>query len=174
MSLKERKSNRWKGFNYASENAYFITICVNDRLCLLGAVSGGEMQLNEYGKIIKQCWNNLPNHYPNCILDEFIIMPNHIHGVIMIDNSVFKPTNITPIGNGLKPYPTRTHGLSEMVRALKTFSSRRVNELSPQRKFHWQKSFHDHVIRDFPSLLKIQQYIIANPLNWEKDTFFNG
>jgi REP element-mobilizing transposase RayT len=215
--LKERKPNRWKGFDYSSENAYFITICVDKQSCLLGKIVNKKMQLNEYGKIVEQCWNDLPNHYLNCVLDAFIVMPNHIHGIIVIDNSVFKsasaiendlkpfPTNTPPndnVGNGLKPFPNKKHGLSEMVRALKTFSSRRINEtisiigngfkpfptdiplyhnvgnglkLFPTEvplPFKWQKSFHDHIIRDFKALENIRNYIITNPANWEKDVFF--
>jgi len=220
--LKERKPNRWKGFNYSSENAYFITICVDKKTCLLGKIVDKEMQLNEYGKFVEQCWNDLPNHYPNCVLDAFIIMPNHIHGIIVLDNSVFKSGYVT--GNGFKPFPTQRHGLSEMVRALKSFSSRRINEkmsinhisqgdndrnslkpfpintppdeivrngfkpfpteIPPDNKrngfkpfptnsrFKWQKSFHDHIIRDFKALEHIRNYINTNPANWEKDKFY--
>jgi putative transposase len=117
------------------------------------------MVLNEYGKIVNDCWFDLPNHYENCLLDTFQIMPNHVHGILVI----------APVGNGLKPFPTKQHGLSEMIRALKTFSARKINAKFGTN-FSWQKSFYDHVIRKDESLGKIQEYIKNNPKQWELDT----
>jgi putative transposase len=119
------------------------------------------INLSQYGEIVNQCWNDLPNHYLNCSLDAFVIMPNHIHGIMVIKNDKI-------VGNGLKPFPT--HGLSEMIRGFKTFSSRKINEgIKGDNKFHWQKSFYDHVIRNEKSLDNLRRYIQNNPLKWDLD-----
>jgi putative transposase len=83
-----RRSIRLRGYDYSSEGAYFVTICTHDRACLFGQVVEGEMVLNEIGKIAEQEWLNTPEKRPNVVLDEFIVMPNHVHGIIIIDNSV--------------------------------------------------------------------------------------
>ena len=91
--------------------------------------NSSKMIENEYGGIVRACWNDLPEHYTHILLDEFIVMPNHVHGIIVIRVPV-----------------DMRHGLTEIVRAFKTFSSRRINETG--RSFKWQRNFHDHIIRD--------------------------
>lgn len=103
-------------------------------------------------------------------------MPNHMHGIVIIDNDIDESDN-SVVGNGLKPFRTepfptkrkKLHGLSEIMRGFKTFSSRRINEKNPVDKFQWQKSFYDHVIRNDESLCKIREYIMINPEKWEFD-----
>lgn len=168
MSIKkERKLNRWQGFDYSFPGYYFVTICTKGRQSWFGEVADNEMKLNEMGKIVEQCWLDLPNHYINCRLDYFVIMPNHFHGIIEIfeNENYFAPTDV---GNGLKPFPT-THGLSEIVRALKTFSSRGINKIQNNFHFSWQKSFHDRVIRDENELSIKREYIFCNPGKWAED-----
>jgi putative transposase len=127
------------------------------------------MILSSYGNIVQECWLDLPNHYPNLHLDSFVVMPNHIHGIFAIK---YVDDNAT-VETGLKPVSTKVkrHGLSEFVRAFKTFSSRRINELrqTPGMRV-WQLRFHDHIIRDRSSMTKIQEYILNNPTKWEVDT----
>ncbi len=126
-----------------------------------GRIENDKMTPNEYGNIVSSCWDDLPNHYANVKLDEFVVMPNHVHGIVVIENYV---------GNGFKPFPTQ-HGLSEIMRGFKTFSSRRINEtINNGVKFHWQKSFYDKIIRDEKSLDDIRKYIRGNPLKWEFDS----
>lgn len=149
-----------QGYDYSQEGCYFVTICTKNRLDWFGKIENEDMALNKYGRILQKCWLDLPNHYHNIVLDEFVIMPNHVHGIIAIT-----------VGNGLKPFPTgKNHGLSEIIRGFKTFSSRRINELPENdHKFVWQKSFYDHIIRDEESLHNIRQYIRNNPLKWSLD-----
>jgi len=161
---KNRKQNRWMGFNYSAQGWYFITICTLNRVECLCRIENGQVVLNDLGKIVNVCWFDLPNHYKNIILDEYIIMPNHIHGIIeIIDDGRFKTAN--NVGNGLKPFPTH-HGLSEIVRGFKTFSSRKINEF---KYFKWQKSFYDHVIRGEKDYNYIKYYIQQNPRRWVED-----
>ena len=176
------ESARLRGWDYSSEGSYFVTICTQDRDNLFGRVVKGNMELNQYGIIVNQCWFDLPNHYENIRLDAFVVMPNHVHGIIIIDNRI----NYVDVETGLKPVstviPTETvvpndtiftnkttkpmkhHGLFEFVRAFKTFSGRRINELrqSPGKTV-WQPRFHDHIIRDIDEYYRIRQYIINNP-----------
>lgn len=111
-----RRSIRLKGYDYASPGAYFVTICVQDRECVLGDVLNGEMTLSDAGHTVQACWDDLPNHYSHVQLDAFIVMPNHVHGVIvLVDDTAV-------VGAGLIPAPTtesppKRHGLPEIVNA---------------------------------------------------------
>jgi REP element-mobilizing transposase RayT len=156
--MLERKQNRLKTFDYSKAGYYFVTICVEDRLCRFGEVVNGEMVLNDLGKIVQKCWFDLPNHYQNSKLDEHTVMPNHFHGILIIE----------PVGEGFKPSPTKTHGLPEIIRGFKTFSSRKINDLK-QSHFSWQRSYYDHIIRDDADLNRIREYIRNNPKQWELD-----
>ena len=179
MSLYKNKyrveTTRLKGRDYAQDGNYFITVCIKNRLCLLGEVIDGAMKLNEYGRIVNDCWFDLPNHYANIKLDAFCIMPNHIHCIIIIDNAM--------VDTGFKPVSTKTitttppttiippkthHGLFEFVRALKTFSARRINDLRNSAGEHvWQSRFHDHIVRNDAALERIRHYIENNPKSWK-------
>jgi len=129
-------------------------------------IEKGKIKLNQYGVIAYQYWKNIPKHFPNINLDEFVIMPNHVHGIVIINN--VRPV---PVGTGLKPVPTTKspHSLSEIIRGFKTFSSRRINETKPPINYHWQRSFYDHIIRNESSCAKIREYITNNPLRWDFD-----
>ena len=167
------ETTRLKGWDYTSDGYYFVTICTHNREHLFGHIQHGQMVLNPYGQIVENGWNDLPNHYPNIRLDAFCVMPNHIHGIIVIDNGTMdeRPGMVE---TGLKPVSTNTsskrHGLFEMVRALKTFSARRINELrGTVGQPVWQSRFHDHIIRNDTALQQIRQYISNNPQTWDND-----
>ncbi len=122
------------------------------------------MRLNSYGKIVLGCWDDLVNHYSHVELDEFSVMPNHVHGIIMVKGD--------DVGAGLKPAPTksRLHALSEIVRGFKTFSSRHINDA---RNMHglpvWQRNYYERVIRDEGELNHTREYILENPVKWSDD-----
>lgn len=173
MTLYKNKyrveTTRLKGWDYASNGYYFVTICTHNREHLFGHIENGEMILNQYGQIVQNGWNDLPNHYPNIRLDAFCVMPNHVHGIIVIDNGMMDGTGI--VETGFKPVSTN-HGLFEMVRALKTFSARRINQLrNTAGNPVWQTRFHDHIIRNDKSLNRIREYIANNPKTWNADLF---
>lgn len=178
---RQRRSIRLRGYDYAQTGAYFITIVTKDRLCLFGDVVGGEMRLNERGPIVQTVWEELPDHYLSVQCDAFVVMPNHIHGIITLANNGatgksdvgagFKPARGVAVGPhsaraGLKPAPT----LSEVVRAFKTFSARRINEMrgSPGIAV-WQRNYYEHVVRSDNELDRIREYIMNNPVQWELD-----
>ena len=162
---KTRKSIRIKGYDYSKPGHYFITICTENRSCLFGNVHNRQMVLNDMGGMIGKVWNELPEHYQHVELDAFIIMPNHVHGII-----VLRPDPII-VGAGFKPAPTKKrHALPEIVRGLKTFSSRRINEIRNTLGVKlWQRNYYEHIIRNENELNKIRKYIQENPLKWETD-----
>ncbi|MEW6028356.1 MAG: transposase [Chloroflexota bacterium] len=172
-----RRSIRLKGYDYSQSGAYFVTIVVWQRECLFGEIVDGEMRLNEFGKIVQRAWFDLPKHYPHVELGAFCIMPNHVHAVIII----VEPT----VGAGLRPAPTRPaptrpaptrpaptgrHPLSEIVRAFKSFSARRINELRKTQGIPvWQRNYYERIIRNDEEHSRIHLYIKANIDNWSMD-----
>jgi putative transposase len=126
--LPQRKSPRLPDNEYTQQGGYFVTICTHERKHLFGHIDKtGSMHCNTYGEIVWDCWRNLPNHYQNIRMDEFVVMPNHVHGIIFMIEAVALDTEKR---EGLKPSPTNKnqHGLTEIVRALKTFSARQINQ----------------------------------------------
>ena len=151
-----------KGYDYSQSGAYFVTIVVWQRECLFGEIVDGGMRLNEYGKIVQRAWFDLPKHYPHVQLGTFCIMPNHVHAVIIF---------IETVGAGLKPAPTvARHPLSEIVRAFKSFSARRINELRKTQGVPvWQRNYYEHIIRNSDEHNRIHLYIGSNIDNWITD-----
>ena len=172
-----RRSIRLPGYDYAQPGAYFVTICTHRRACLFGRVVDGEMRLNDAGRIVQASWDDLPNHYPHVQLDAFVVMPNHVHGIIILTDDV------VAIGAGLRPAPirpapitqptTKRHPLSEIVRAFKSFSSRRINQLrgTPGTRT-WQRNYYEHIVRNEGDLHRIRAYIANNPAKWFNDRHY--
>jgi len=184
VEKQHRRSIRLKGYDYAREGMYFVTIVVRDRVCLFGEVVDGEMRPNQFGRIVQATWNELPHHHPGVECDAFVMMPNHIHGVIgLVDDDGVSANDVgaglkpargvvagpNSVRAGLKPAPTRT-ALPEIIRAFKTFSARHVNELRETLGVPvWQRNYYEHIIRDEESLNRIRHYIADNPTRWEFD-----
>ena len=157
----DRKSPRFKYYNYNSQGYYFITVCVKNMIHVFGEIKNGKMILNKYGIIAEQCLLDLPNHYNRCKIDYYVIMPNHVHVIIIIDDCNRRE------GSATLP-PNERHGITEVLRGFKTFSSIKIsNSLSPGEKFCWQKSFYDHIIRNEKELYEIRKYIEQNPVKWD-------
>jgi putative transposase len=176
--IHHRRSIRLKNYDYSQAGAYFVTICIYSKECLLGDIVDRGIRLNNYGDIAMKCWDDLPGHYSHIGLDAFIVMPNHVHGVIIIDNGVragFKPAlldnHVVNNRSGFKPAPTtKYYGLPEIVRAFKTFSSRQINRVRNTPGVPvWQRNYYEHIIRSETELDKIREYSICNPLNWRDD-----
>jgi putative transposase len=159
-----RKQLRLKGYDYSSAGAYFVTICAKDRKHLFGRILDETMEANRCGHIVEESWRDIPNHDRRVELDEFILMPNHIHGIVVILDDF--PT----VGAGSEPATTRRHSLSEIIRGFKTFSARRINEIRGTPGVPvWQRGFFDHIIRNERSLVRIREYISSNPQRWVLD-----
>ena len=161
---RHRHSNRLKGYDYSPSGAYFITICTHDKVCLFGDIVDGEMRLNDLGMIVETAWFDLPNHYSHVTLDSFCIMPNHVHAVIVLDDSMH--------GNRAR---IMNNPLPEIVRAFKSFSARRINELRDSKGVSvWQRDYYEHIIRDETDYNRIYEYIVNNPLKWLEDEEFSS
>ena len=175
-----RHSIRLRGYDYSAPGYYYITICAYNRECIFGEIEQGRMKLNDSGKIIENTWYDLPNHNNNILLDVFIIMPNHVHGIIRIVGAGSKPAlkgdrclrADLKSRAGLEPAPTvKNHPLSEIVRQFKTFSTRVINKKSGciNNKI-WQRNYFDHIIQNKIELRKIRKYIKNNLATWSDDT----
>ena len=161
--MKQRKPNRLKGYDYSLDNLYFVTSCVHNMICCFGDVVVGtgrdlslqepQMILNGYGEIADQQWYWLAKQYQYIVLHEFIVMPNHIHGIIEINRNA-----IAGAGRDLSLQP-KIKSLSELMGAYKTTASKKIH-LSGYDEFSWQRSFHDHIIHDEKSYERISNYII--------------
>lgn len=177
--MKNRKPNRLRNYDYSQNGMYFITICAKDRFKYFGEIENGKMMLNELGKIAEKCYLEIPNHFLGVFLDEFMIMPNHIHVIIEINN------NDEIVGTDLASVRNKngqTQGLSLrdiglLSRVIQAFKSKTAVEYLKLMKLKnmpyipkiWQRSFHDHIIRNEKSLNKIREYIQTNPQMWERD-----
>jgi REP element-mobilizing transposase RayT len=164
LNLRTRKPCRQSSIDYSRPGFYFVTICTKEKEEILGKVVGEDMELNDCGCIVKDCWLDLPDHYRCCRLHEFTVMPNHVHGIVEIVRGEI-------VGAGLRParsFPNPA-SLSEIIRAFKAFSSRAINLKYPDGLFQWQRSFHDRIIRDKGELAAIARYIVENPRHWSAD-----
>ncbi len=176
-----RKSIRFMGYDYTLAGAYFVTIISFRRVCNFGEIEKGEVNYSKIGQVIFDCWQNIPEKFSYVKLDEFTLMPNHLHGILWLlehrgKGEAFsavtdirrqsKSENASP----LRPKGTRSRSLSAVMQNYKSVSTRMVNRkfFKPGNKI-WQRNFHDRIIRNNRELNAIRQYIIDNPLNWEMD-----
>ena len=150
--------------DYSQECVYHITICTQNKLCLFGNIIDGKMQLNDAGKMIEQQWNALLDHFLNIELDEYVIMPNHLHGIVMV-NAYAKRA-------GTRPAPT----IAVIVGTFKSyamnayiFGVKNLNWPAFDKKI-WQRNFYDQIIRNIVALENTREYIKNNPKNWKDDT----
>jgi len=162
-----RHSIRLKDYDYSQAGGYFITICTHNRECLLGEIENGQMMLNEYGRIVMREWSKTDKIRTDVQLDNFVVMPNHIHGIIVICRGVlqYAPTEYTP--SSFKP-PSQTIGA--IVRGFKSAVAKQINRLRNTLGAPvWQRNYYEHIIRNEKELNHLREYIINNPLQWELD-----
>ena len=173
-----KKSIRLDGWDYRFPSFYFITICTKDRYHYFGDVRDSVMGLSEQGCAAWYFWNQIPHHFDNVKLDAFVVMPNHVHGIIQIipdENGRFSPdpvgtlhaTSLRDRGNKnrMSVISPKQKSLSTVVRSYKSALTRWCNQNNYE--FGWQPRFYDHIIRNQKSLNNIRRYIAMNPLNWE-------
>ncbi|MBD2086704.1 hypothetical protein NDI49_03570 [Trichocoleus sp. ST-U3] len=169
------KSTRLKGWDYASDGWYFVTICTGDRRCFFSDVVAGEMQLSAEGRVAKNNWCEITNYFQNFQLDEFIIMPNHIHGILVIHQSGDAINRVSTDKIGGRGGVTKQHNpmlskdsLSRVIRWYKGRCKYEIGKINPD--FSWQPRFDDRIIRDENSLTQVRHYIVGNPLKWQDDS----
>jgi REP element-mobilizing transposase RayT len=172
-NTKHRNSIRLPGCDYSLPGFYFITICTYQRECLFGEIKEGQMFLNENGKIVEQEWFKTPEIRKEIILDEFIIMPNHIHGIILINDQNTENNNIIVSSVGAKgssPLRMQPKSISSFVSGFKSSVTTQINTLrqTPGNPV-WQRNYFEHIIRNDTVLQKIREYIINNPIKWFDD-----
>jgi len=178
--VHRRRSIRLRGYDYSQAGAYFVTICVQGRVCLLGDVVDGQMQLNEAGRIAQYVWNELPQRFPGIALDQYAIMPNHVHGIIVLVGAQFIAPNDALINQGVINQGVINQGvinqgvinhaptLGEIVRTFKAVTTRRIRLLRVSY-FAWQRNYYEHIIRNDGELNRAREYIVSNPSGWQLD-----
>ncbi|AHM60328.1 hypothetical protein D770_10355 [Flammeovirgaceae bacterium 311] len=183
MSRYEKYSQnprRLQGFDYRSEGLYFITICTKDRLPYFGKVESGEMILSVEGQVVQDCWTRISDHFPKVFLGEFVVMPNHMHGLIGIERSepslhhvdaCIDATEAAADKNRLMAHRSPKAGsVSRIIGSFKSASTNKIRALGTT-DFNWQPRFHDRITRNQQELEKIENYIITNPIKWTDDRF---
>jgi putative transposase len=169
MNDRYPRSIRLKGYDYAQAGAYFVTICTHKRDCLLGEVVDEEIMVSPYGEIAIACFREIPLHFAHAVVDAFVVMPNHLHGIIVITHGAHVEAQHAAPLHGSVNAP-RVGALSTIVRSFKSASAKCINELRgmPGTSF-WQRNYYEHVIRNERDLERIREYIAMNPLKWALD-----
>ncbi len=185
---------RLKNRDYSQNGFYFITICTQYRGWVFGTVLDGKCRLNKTGKIALKCWQQIPRHFPAVIIDEYIVMPDHIHGIIQIPGPtgnvgdadlrpdyhprMIRPDNPRMIHPGIQNNRNRNIPklekkntdrtklvIPKIIQAYKSSVSR-INNQAGMQQFRWQRSYHDHIIRNWNELMRVRKYIRNNPVNF--------
>jgi len=166
LEARHRRSIRLKGYDYAQAGAYFVTVCSRSRECVFGESVEGEVRLNGAGRGVEEVWDALPKHYPGVEVDAFVVMPNHVHGIVVLPDRV-GAQHAAPLRRGLKVAPG---SLSAIVRSFKSAVTKRINEAHgmPDTRV-WQRNYYERVIRDEDELRGVRQYIADNPAQWALD-----
>ena len=166
---------RLNNWDYGWNASYFVTICTHNRECYFGNILNGKMEFSEIGKLAEKYWLEIPHHFPFVKLGAFVVMPNHVHGIITVDKSNVKTQNLAIETQNIKmqanKFGPQSKNLASIIRGYKigvTLNARMIDA-----DFAWQKRYYDHIIRDNNSYNKIIEYIIQNPLQWV-EVEFNG
>jgi putative transposase len=168
-----RRSLRLKDYDYAQAGAYFVTICTQDRVCLFGDVTDGAMSLNAAGQLVATLWTDVTVRFPDACLDAFVVMPNHIHGIILLRDTIGAPLVGAQIDNEATTRVAPTIG--DIVGAFKSSTTVEYVRAAKAHRwpaFHrrlWQRNYYEHIIRDEPELSRIRRYIDENPARWDFD-----
>lgn len=162
-----RKIPRLREYDYRQSGVYVVTICVHERRSAFGKIENGIMRLHLFGRIAQERWFAIPQHHRGVTLDEFVVMPNHIHGILFIENeappTVDEEANLRHFG---KP---QSGSLSAIIGSFKSGVSKRIGEARQCPTRVWQERFWEHIIRDEHDLQNQRAYILNNPANWEED-----
>lgn len=166
-----RRSVRLKGYDYTQAGAYFLTIVTQGRECLFGEVVDGNLVLSEWGKTVQGCWDAIPGHFPNAQLDTFVVIPNHVHGIIVIAGVTGRATHASPLPwTASPPRGPESQSLGAIVGSFKSAVTKSINNLRGTAGTPvWQRDYHEHIIRDESTLHRIREYVVNNPLQWAVD-----
>jgi putative transposase len=179
-----RHSLRLPGYDYAQPGAYFLTLCAWQRACVFGDIVDGQMQLNDWGRVAADCWTSIPAHFEHAALDEWVVMPNHLHGILVITGGATQSVGAThwvaptmrPTTSVTPPGP-RPGSIGAILAQYKSVVTKRINGLRATAALPvWQRNYYDHIVRNDPELNAIRQYIRHNPAKWalDRDNAANG
>lgn len=174
-----RRSIRLKDYDYSQGGAYFVTICIANRECLLGEISAAQMRLNELGEIVNECWHRITEHFPNVASDCLVVMPNHIHGILVLtkdhqinlnDGDNVRRGGVTPPLHSANYDTIYRPQLGQIIAYFKYQTTKQINKIfdTPGAR-RWQRNYYEHIIRNQAELERIQEYIMQNPLGWDRD-----
>ncbi len=177
--IHHRRSIRLVGYDYTQAGAYFITICTHNRQNLFGKIVNGEMVLNEHGRVAAACWLDLARHFPHITLDEWVVMPNHIHGIIVIvtgrGEASAEPSGLSNVSvadaSPQQPNGTDSGSIGAIIQNFKSVASRKINKQrgTPGTQV-WQRNYWEHIIRNEQAYQRIADYIVNNPAQWDADS----
>jgi putative transposase len=172
--IHHRHSIRLPGYDYSRPGYYFVTLCTHEKGCLFGDFENNDIVLNETGMLVKRKWHELPVHFSGIELDKMIVMPNHLHGIIVISDcrGGVVPPQFGAMTEGARTAPLQMgKTLGQMIAWFKYESTKEINRVisgNPDVKI-WQRNFYDRIIRDEEELSRIRNYTVANPENWQED-----
>jgi len=175
VERRDRRSLRLRGYDYSQPGMYFVTICTQGRGLLFGDVVEGKMMVNQMGWTIEEEWLKTPTLRSYVVLDEFVVMPNHFHAILMIVSEGRGTWPMEKPGRSRAPTMEQfgkpvSGSLPTIIRSFKSAVTKRVNDLrGPPGLPVWQRDYYEHIIRDEDSLRRIRDYILTNPLRWELD-----
>lgn len=177
MHQHHRRSIHLREYDYSQPGSYFITICTIDKEPIFGEIIEGEIVLNQNGKAVEECWLAIPDHFGNIELDKFVVMPNHIHGIIVIrpDDNDKQNTVGAKHASPLRLYKIKIHGpksnsIGAIIASFKSAATKQINILrNIAGQSIWQRNYYEHIIRDEQELNKIRRYVINNPAKWSYD-----
>ena len=170
-------STRLKNWDYGWNGLYFVTICTQNRECYFGNIADEEMKLSDIGDMANKYWHEIPQHFPFVKLHSFIVMPNHVHGIIEIDKiddgrNTVETQNFASLQNQTilkNQFGPQTKNLASIIRGFKIGVTKNARQMNPE--FSWQPRYHDHIIRSEKSYQTISEYILNNPSKWNEDNF---
>ena len=169
--MYHRRSIRWQDYDYTGNGAYFITICTHAKIHLFGDIDHGVMTLNAWGQIVNECWIAIPEHFPITSLDAFVVMPNHMHRVIIIDD-INQVAKSTPSQKRQFAKPI-AQSLPTIIGSFKSAATKRINQLREDASLPvWQRNYHEHIIRSHERYEMISAYIQTNAQRWSEDSLY--
>lgn len=165
-----RRSVRLRGYDYSSAGAYSVTLCTHLRECFLADINETIVTISEAGQLVEKCWLDIPDHFKDVTLDEFIVMPNHVHGIIIISGHGVGATHGSPSIRRAPPLGPKPNSLPAIIATFKGASGKRVNLLRDRKGAPvWQRNYYEHVIRNEADMDRIRDYIQMNPFRWLED-----
>ncbi len=184
-------SARLPDYDYGQEGAYFITVCTHNQAHYFGEVRNGKMVLNGIGAMVQGFWYDIPHHFDHVSLGEFVVMPNHVHGILILDKMVNVVDNDVPVdcvdpvetlqcnvstgstgSNFFQSISPKPGSVPTIIRSFKSVCTKYINQHQPELHFAWQTRYHDHIIRDETAFQRISHYIWNNPKKWTEDRFY--